>query len=159
MRPSPAVELRSVESADEAFLYDLETRTRGEELARAGLPATLVAMQADARRRAYTAASGTGGRRVVLCDGTPVGTVWLGDAGDAVVVVDLVIAPEHQGRRVGTALLQRVVADAAPRPLRLSVADDNPAALRLYRSLGFVEMGRTPGYLQLSRPAVPEGAA
>jgi GNAT superfamily N-acetyltransferase len=55
----------------------------------------------------------------------------------------VVVAPEHQGRGVGTSILQRLIADARSRrvPLWLSVYQDNRARA-LYARLGFAEHPR-----------------
>ncbi|KJL47572.1 Mycothiol acetyltransferase [Microbacterium hydrocarbonoxydans] len=57
----------------------------------------------------------------------------------------------QRGRGLGRALLRALLAAAAERGARevfLEVRADNPAAEGLYRSEGFEEIGRRPGYYQ-----------
>jgi ribosomal protein S18 acetylase RimI-like enzyme len=51
---------------------------------------------------------------------------------------EIALAPEWQGRGIGSSLIRRVMNDVATRgvPLRLSVLSNNPAR-RLYERLGF----------------------
>ncbi|MDB5480952.1 MAG: rimI [Caulobacteraceae bacterium] len=74
-------------------------------------------------------------------------------AADEAEVLTLAVTPAMRRRGVATALLDRAIAAAlaaGARALFLEVATDNPAAEALYRSRGFVEVGRRPGYF--SRP-------
>ncbi len=68
------------------------------------------------------------------------------DGRPALNIVRLMIDRRHQGRGLGRALLDAVIAHAetlTPRPvdLRLSVKPDNAAAIRLYESAGFAPTG------------------
>lgn len=61
----------------------------------------------------------------------------------------LAVAPEARGSGVGGALLDHLLDRAlrrGARGMRLEVREDNGAAIGLYRSRGFRETGRTPGY-------------
>ena len=105
-----------------------------------------------------------GDHGVVAMDADPVGATWwrylpadqpgYGFVAPDVPEVTLGVLPAHRGRGTGTALLERLLADArvAGLPaLSLSVEPDNPAA-RLYRRLGFAEAGGTDGALTLLLP-------
>ncbi|WP_078898332.1 GNAT family N-acetyltransferase [Streptomyces sp. CNQ-509] len=62
----------------------------------------------------------------------------------------LAVAAEAHGRGVGRALAAALVADARAAGIEVLTLDargDNDAALRLYRSLGFTEYGRLPGFV------------
>lgn len=58
----------------------------------------------------------------------------------------------HQGRRIGGQLLDALLAEAARRVSRviLEVRADSPIPQQLYRSRGFVEIGRRANYYPLS---------
>lgn len=63
----------------------------------------------------------------------------------------LVIAPEARGLGVGRALLASAERRARRRgcgAMRLEVRVDNPAAIALYESAGYVRFGRRPDYYQ-----------
>jgi len=87
--------------------------------------------------------------------------VWIARAGrgalEAIVVADdgfllggfialLAVRPEASGRGLGRALVDRVAAQifASRRWLFVSCDGNNRAALRFYRRLGFVRVGRLP---------------
>lgn len=101
----------------------------------------LARWRADPQIRVWAATSGAG--RIVgytqLVDTEP------GSARLARVAV----APHARGAGVGGALLAAVLRDAQERGLAcvdLNVYEDNEPARRLYGSLGFVDLGPTPGY-------------
>lgn len=103
---------------------------------------------------------------LVAWDGDrPVGLVWgyLGDRGqfwsDAVAaalpdrtadawigghqeVVELIVAPTHRGRGLGSTLLTTLVARSTSDRAMLSVRDSAASARALYRRLGWQELGR-----------------
>ncbi len=72
--------------------------------------------------------------------GAPVGMVATrpDDDGDGLQLTSMWVAPSARGRGVGRALVGRVVAEAAGRPLWLRVMDGNETAVRLYQRCGFV---------------------
>jgi ribosomal-protein-alanine N-acetyltransferase len=64
-------------------------------------------------------------------------------------LLNLTVAPECQGRGLGRALLDAVVAEARTLPasrLLLEVREGNARARRLYAASGFAELGRRRGY-------------
>lgn len=72
-------------------------------------------------------------------------------AADEAEILSLGVAPEWQ--RLGLAQklvegLARALGRAEVRKLHLEVAEDNTAALALYRKLGFAETGRRKGYYE-----------
>ncbi len=70
----------------------------------------------------------------------PVGMVAIrpDDDGARDQLISMWVAPAARGRGVGRALVGRVIAEAAGRPLWLRVLDGNEAAIRLYQRCGFV---------------------
>jgi ribosomal protein S18 acetylase RimI-like enzyme len=64
------------------------------------------------------------------------------------LVVGMYVAPTHQNRGAGRALMQAVIAHAGARPavrlLTLTVTEGNMPAIRLYESLGFRIFGVEP---------------
>lgn len=74
-------------------------------------------------------------------------TEYPGETGPEEFYLDtLATLPQFRGRGVARALIEdaKEKADRAGKPLGLLVSDHNPDARRLYKSLGFVEVGRRP---------------
>lgn len=74
-------------------------------------------------------------------------------AGEAEVLT-LAVCPDGRRRGVGSALLSRLLDSLRERRIAvlfLEVADDNAAALALYRRFGFVETARRRGYYARDR--------
>ncbi len=91
----------------------------------------------------------------------PVGRCYLHRGPAEHHLLDLAIRAQWRGRGIGSAVLERLCAEAgqAGVPLRLSVWQANEGALRLYRRHGFVAEGESSdpaGYLRLRWTA--EGA-
>ncbi|MER8039597.1 GNAT family N-acetyltransferase [Streptomyces hydrogenans] len=89
--------------------------------------------------------------------GEPIGAAWArrlpedapgyGFVAPDVPELTLAVLPAHRGRGHGRALMTALIRAAADRPtsrLSLSVEDGNPA-VHLYRSLGFLPVGRDGG--------------
>ena len=70
------------------------------------------------------------------------------------------VAAEVRGRGVGRALMEAAVARARAwsgvEQVHLNVAADNPPAIALYRTLGFISWGREPRALKLPERYVDE---
>jgi ribosomal protein S18 acetylase RimI-like enzyme len=83
------------------------------------------------------------GEEVWLCEeaGELVGAVGVEDLGDALLIARLMVDPGATRRGVGTALVQRVVALAGEREVRVGTAAANGPALALYEGLGFRRVG------------------
>ena len=84
-----------------------------------------------------------GGFEIVECDGEPCGYLAVDVEARAVTVREIVLAPDYQGRGVGTNLIEEAVGAARARgvPVQLGALRENRAAA-LYRRLGFEEAGR-----------------
>ena len=84
---------------------------------------------------------------VAEVDGEVVGIASVGPHENHLALWKLYVLPEHQGRGIGSALLDSVVARATEDypQIRLSYLDGNTSAEGFYRSRGFVEIGRESG--------------
>ncbi|MDF7776159.1 GNAT family N-acetyltransferase [Sphingomonas sp. AOB5] len=140
--------LRPETDTDEPFLRRLFVAGRRDEFAASGMPDAqiemLLAQQFNLQRSHYRAAYPDADWSVVEHRGEPVGRLYLARAMDGRHLVDIAVMPQWQGKGLGAALLDRVLADAqaAGRPVHLSVRPYNPAR-RLYLRKGFVETGTT----------------
>lgn len=75
--------------------------------------------------------------------------LWM--IGDEGHITNVAVAPEHRGRGIGSALVCTLVERTVAAGLQshtLEVRASNEEALNLYGKLGFVSVGRRPGYYQ-----------
>ncbi|KAB7742596.1 ribosomal-protein-alanine N-acetyltransferase [Parvibaculum sedimenti] len=76
-------------------------------------------------------------------------------AGEAEILT-IAVAESHRRRGLGRRLMEEAAAASlagGASVLFLEVAEDNPAAIALYRNLGFTTVGRRPGYYRRSGSA------
>lgn len=95
-------------------------------------------------------------------DGRPIGAIWLrllkgaergfGYVDDETPELGVAVLPAYRGRGVGTSLLTRLIEAAGGmyEYISLSVSAGNPA-MRLYRRLGFEEVGQSGDSITMRR--------
>jgi ribosomal protein S18 acetylase RimI-like enzyme len=128
---------RPVTEADIPFLLRLRHETMDAHLAASGAVSSEAEHWARLRYRFECA-------ELLVEEGLPVGLLKVArDAADW-QIIQIQLAPSLQGRGLGRALLEEVIADAARAnaALRLSVLKANPAR-RLYERLGFEVVGES----------------
>ncbi len=82
-------------------------------------------------------------------DGALQGFILLGPCTDQTDIITLAVAPERRGQRLGKHLVTAAQDAAKARGVEiifLEVAQDNDAAIALYRSLGYVPIGTRKNY-------------
>jgi [ribosomal protein S18]-alanine N-acetyltransferase len=88
---------------------------------------------------------------LVACDSKRhiAGFAMLRLLGDDVELMTIAIDPRYRGKGLGRALMNACFEDLMMTPSRrmiLEVAADNPAAIKLYKSLGFTQISERKGY-------------
>jgi GNAT superfamily N-acetyltransferase len=98
-----------------------------------------------------------GGIRIVVEDGTDVGTLLTETAPDAVHFHQLFLLPERQGRGLGARCAAAVLAEASALglPVRLRVLRANPRARAFWERLGFRALGSTDTHDLFERGSDP----
>ena len=82
--------------------------------------------------------------RLAMQDGVAVGCAMAQRDDAAIILYMIYVHPEWQGHGVGSALLDRVIADyPGAKTIRLEVLRDNAAAIGWYKSKGFEIYGET----------------
>ena len=137
------VELRPVSAGDDQFLLSVYASTREEELSQAewaeGQKEMFVRWQFDLQRREYDTRFPDAAYHVIWIDDRPAGRIWVGSDDEQIRLLDIGLLPEFQNRGVGTALLRRLMEQAANerKALRHMVFVLNNDAHRFYERLGF----------------------
>jgi ribosomal protein S18 acetylase RimI-like enzyme len=148
-----ALSLRPEQPEDQAFLFELYSTTRQEELDAWGWPPELrgpfLKMQFQASQGYHTAFP-TADFQIVLLNGRSAGRLVVNHAPEDVRIVDIALLPEHRNAGIGSTLVQRTCDEAAARrkPVRLCVLKSNRAQ-RLYARLGFVTTSQTELHLEM----------
>src|SRR5205085_53586 len=137
------VALRPVTSGDEEFLLAVYASTRADELVQVAWDAAqkeaFLRMQFAGQWREYHARYPDAEYEVILLNGEAVGRLWIGRDAEQIRLLDIALLPTAQGRGVGGALVQRLIAEAraSGKKLRHMVFVLNADALRFYERLGF----------------------
>jgi ribosomal protein S18 acetylase RimI-like enzyme len=151
--------LRPVSLDDEAFLFQVYSSTRAEEM---GLvpwsdeqKQAFLEMQFNAQRQSYRQEFPDAEYHVILHDGVSAGRLIVDRADERILVIDIALLPEHRRIGIGSALICDLKAEAQEtgRPLRLEVENFNPA-YRLYERLGFEKVDEAGFYWRMEwRPS------
>jgi ribosomal protein S18 acetylase RimI-like enzyme len=162
-RDFDALALRPEQPQDQAFLFELYSSTRQEELDAWGWPSELrgpfLKMQFQASQGYHTAFP-TADFQIVLLNGNGAGRLVVNRAPEELRIVDIALLPEHRNAGIGSALVRQVCDEAAAlgKPVRLCVLKSNRAQ-RLYARLGFVTTGQTEPHLEMEWRAADNVAA
>ena len=146
--------LRSVDSSDGPFLFELYASTRAEELDEWGWDAPqrqlFLEQQFRAQQQSHKVQFPEVDHRIITKGGRSVGRIMIQRADDGFRLIDIALLPEYRNGGVGTYLVQALLdeAAAAGQPVRLHVLRTSPA-IRLYRRLGFVVVGDDGVYLEM----------
>ena len=152
------IAFRKATDPDRPFLFRVYASSREEELARVlwspEEKRAFLEQQFHAQDHEYKLHYRDADFLIVLVAGREAGRLYVGRAGDEILVIDIALLPEERGRGVGTSILSALVAEAdeSGRSMSLHVEPYNPA-LRLYKRLGFRVEENLTVYLRLGRPA------
>jgi ribosomal protein S18 acetylase RimI-like enzyme len=151
------VALRRETEDDEAFRFTLFRASRGPGWDQLVLPADMLTailrQQFQAQTLGYRSAHPDADLDIITVDGAPAGRLAVDRRAGVIHLIDIAVTPEMRGQGVGTAVLRRLTdeADSRAQPLSLQVANDNPAAQRLYLRLGFTLASRGETHLEMIR--------
>jgi ribosomal protein S18 acetylase RimI-like enzyme len=144
------------------FLLTLYATTREEELTRVDWTpeqkAVFVHHQFEAQHRHWQENYTATRWDLIVCEGEPIGRLYVARWPDDIRIVDISLMPEHRGCGIGTRLIRDLFAegDASGCKVSIHVEIYNPAR-RLYERLGFVQAGEHGVYLRMERAPAPEG--
>jgi GNAT superfamily N-acetyltransferase len=143
MQPHPEFSLRPATPEDNKFLYQLYASTRAEELDLAGFPHSereaFCRMQFGLRQHHYGLHYASAADRILLWNGDRIGRELIDRQAQWIELIDIAILPTHQGRGIGSALLQALIKESVECQLPIHLfADQGSRAQALYQRHGFV---------------------
>lgn len=143
-----AIHRRAATPADEPFLFELYCAVRADEFALfpESLRDQLVRTQFNAQMNGYRAEFPGSGFEIILQNDVPIGRIWIARLQDSFHLVDIAILPGAQNSGIGTSLIRELQqeAQAARKPVRLSVFRFNSGSVRFHRRLGFAVTHEDP---------------
>ena len=140
----PAYRIRPAALEDTSFLADVvltATRAQGRLPGAFDEPAWRTAFTTWTRKQICGEVPGSQ-TSVIESGGEPVGRLRITRGTDRIELSGIQLLPHAQGRRIGTAIIEDLKAEAkaAGIPLDIGVEKDNPRARRLYERLGCVQV-------------------
>ncbi len=129
MDPVETIELQKATEADKPYLYALRRQTMIDHLEQAGI---FLSEDEHWQRIEHE----FDGFRLLFFRGERIGTIKYRENDESIEIIQLQIEPEHQGRGLGSAVVEQLIEDSRGKALCLSVLKKNPA-MGLYRRLGF----------------------
>lgn len=138
--------LRPSAPADAAWIAELRAVVLRDDLTRLGRYD-----EVRVRQRFLDSFSATG-TQVIVVDGADAGSIAVRPDEDVHWIEHFYLDPALQGRGIGGAVLERVLAAERGQTFRLNVLQGSPA-LRLYLRAGFVLDSEDPVDMFLTRPA------
>lgn len=141
LRPATAADRDRLYALHRAAMRDVVDRTWGWE---------------EAWQRAhFNARFDPAAFSLIVAGGREIGALCVQERADELYVADMQIAPEAQGRGVGTAVMRAVIARAETvgAAVTLQVLKANVRARRLYERLGFYATGEVDVHVRMRHDA------
>jgi len=86
---------------------------------------------------------------IIEADGASAGYLWVRRTDKSIYLVDIYVAPEYQGKGIGSQIIEKLFLEAKARqlPVELGVFKVNHSALKLYEKLGFNQISETQTHI------------
>ncbi len=150
------ITLRPITPGDEAFLSLVYAQTREHEMRFLDWnneeKDAFLQMQFKTQHQYYQTHFPDADYDIILVDGCPAGRLYVDHGEDEIRILDISLLAEFRGQKIGSKLLQDILATARPSslPVRLHVEYDNPA-VSLYKRLGFQAISENGPYIFMER--------
>jgi len=111
----------------------------------------IMSLQFRAQTMSYRAQFPDARFDIIEIDGVAIGRIVVDRAGATLRIVDQALAPAFRNLGIGSAIMRALMQEAGrtQRMLRLHVASNNDAAMRLYVRLGFVPVETSAAHIEL----------
>ncbi len=161
---TPKITFRPVESDDSAFLLEVYSSTRREELAQAtdwseAQRRAFLAQQFEFQTKDWARVHPRARREIIVLDGRDAGRLYTNrSVGDADLrVIDIALLPAFRNRGVATRIFTDLFSEADEQGWKVSihVEHQNPAK-NLYARLGFGPVLDRGVYLLMARAPMPK---
>lgn len=160
VRREGALALRPATPADAGLLLAVYASTREEEAVRLGWPSeewqAFLRMQFEAQARQYADAYPHARFDVVLCDGEPVGRLYVARSPGSIHVIDIALLTAARNRGIGGELFASLLAEGDVTGATVSIwVEQFNRARRFYERLGFREVEEHGVYRRMVRDPEP----
>ncbi len=131
------------------FLRHVYASTRQEEMAMVdwneAQKEAFIQMQFEVQSQGYRQQYPTAVWQLILLENEPIGRLIVDRHDDVIKLMDIALLPEYRGQGIGTRLVRELTVEAKLKhiPIRLYVSKINHKAYRLYKRLGFTQIGET----------------
>jgi ribosomal protein S18 acetylase RimI-like enzyme len=149
-----SIALRPALPDDEAFLLEVYTSNRGDDLAALDWPndriRDFLATQYAAQQLFFKTDYPQANELIILRESDRIGRIIVERGEHELRIVDIALLPPHCNAGVGTYVIKELLAEAGRlrRVLRLQVMRSNPA-VGLFERLGLVRTGETGSHYQM----------
>jgi RimJ/RimL family protein N-acetyltransferase len=137
-----AITLRAASDDDAAFLLQVYSSTRADEMALVPWndeqKEAFLRFQFDSQHNFYREKAPHASYDIILEDDSPIGRLYVRRDEDEIRIMDITVLPQSRNRGVGTSLVRKVLAEGAEtdKPVCIWVEFFNPS-MRLFERLGF----------------------
>ncbi|MCP4379319.1 MAG: GNAT family N-acetyltransferase [bacterium] len=148
------VAFRPITANDQDFLCRLYASTRQDEMAvvpwSEAEKEAFLNFQFTAQHKYYQEHFTQAAFDLILLNTEPIGRLYLDHRTEEFHIIDIALLPQYRGQGLGSKLMANILTEAETvgLPVRIHVEKNNPA-LRLYRRLGFTEIGDDEGVYYL----------
>lgn len=149
-----SISLRPLAPEDEAFLFDLFSSDRGDDLAKLDWApdrvADFLSQQYAAQQRFFRADYPHANQLIILQAAERIGTIVVARDEREIRIVDIALLPPYRNAGMGTYLIRELRGEAEQlgRVFRVLVMRSNPA-VALFERLGLVKTGETGSHYQM----------
>lgn len=142
---SRLVALRPAMEADEAFLLEVYSSTRSDEMTQTGWDnaqqQAFLKLQFVAQQQHYRTYYPQGEHSLILLNEKPIGRLYVARSLEEIRILDIALLAEQRNKGIGTRVIKDLIAESQKtgKPVRIYV-ENFSRALRLFERMGFLQV-------------------